>query len=142
MRRALAAVAPLVAAVALASCGGGGGSSSSTVASVTAFCDKAKELQQLGSTFQGLSGSSLAEAKSAFGQAEQKLQEIDDVAPSEVKSDADKVLSIFKDINSAVQGASSPQELTSSLQKIAPEVNGLQAPLSHLKSFGRSNCKQ
>ena len=138
--RALAVLAPAAAALTLAACGGGGSSSSSTGASLTAFCAKAKALQQLGSTFQNLAANDLSGAQSAFQQAEQKLQEIDNVAPSAVKADADQVLSVFKDINSAVQGAKSPTDLQSSLQPLANEVNGLQSSLTNLKDYGRKNC--
>jgi hypothetical protein len=140
--KAVAAAAALVAALALAACGGGGGdeSSSSTGASVTAFCDKAKELQQLGSTFSNLSLNDLAGARKAFQQAEQKLREIDDVAPAEVKSSADKVLSVFTDLTTAVQNASSPQDLRNSAQKLVSEVGDLQSALADLKSYGRQHC--
>ena len=144
-KRTLAAAAPIAAALTLAACGGGGSSSSSsssTGASLTAFCDKATELQQLGSTFQNLAAGDLAGAKSAFGEAEQKLKEVDAAAPSEVKSDADKVLSVFSDINSAVQGANTPQDLRTKLQPLASEVNGLQTSLANLRSYGQKNCNQ
>jgi hypothetical protein len=145
MRTRALAAAPLAAVIALAGCGGGGGdnssSSSSSGASVTAFCDKAKELQQLGSTFQDLSLNDLSAAKDAFQQTEQKLQEVDDVATAEVKSSADKVLSVFKDINSAIQGASSPQDLRKSAQDLVSEVGDLQSALTDLRTYGRDHCK-
>jgi hypothetical protein len=139
--RTAAAVASLAAAVALAACGGGGGSSSSsTAASVTAFCDKAREFRQVQSSFSGLS--SISEARTAFHQALQKLQAVADAAPAAVKSSADKAVSIFHDLDSAVEGASSPQDLQSKLQGLASEVNGLQSSINDLKSFFKDNCKQ
>ena len=143
--KALACAPLLAAALALAACGGGGGSdsssSSSSTASAATFCAKAKQLQQLGSTFGNLSASDLAGARSAFAQADQKLKEIDAAAPPAVKSSADKVLSVFDDINSAVQNANSPQDLQKSAQSFAPELPGLQSALTKLKSYGSQHCK-
>jgi hypothetical protein len=140
----LVGAAVLAAALALAACGGGGGGSSSSAtseASVATFCAKARQLQQLGSTFGSLSASDLAGARTAFAKADQKLTEIDDAAPSAVKSSADKVLSVFDDINSAVQNANSPQDLQKSAQSFAPELGGLQSALNDLMSYGRQHCK-
>jgi hypothetical protein len=140
----LVGAAVLAAALALAACGGGGGgssSSSTSEGSVAAFCAKARQLQQLGSTFGSLSASDLAGARTAFARADQKLKEIDDAAPSAVKSSADKVLSVFDDINSAVQNANSPQDLQKSAQSFAPELGGLQSALNDLTSYGRQHCK-
>jgi hypothetical protein len=140
----LVGAAVLAAALALAACGGGGGGSSSSAtseASVATFCAKARQLQQLGSTFGSLSASDLAGARTAFAKADQKLKEIDDAAPSAVKSSADKVLSVFDDINSAVQNANSPQDLQKSAQSFAPELGGLQSALNDLMSYGRQHCK-
>ena len=141
--KALACAPLLAAALALAACGGGGSSSSSSssTASAATFCAKAKQLQQLGSTFGNLSASDLAGARSAFAQADQKLKEIDAAAPPAVKSSADKVLSVFDDINSAVQNANSPQDLQKSAQSFAPELPGLQSALTKLKSYGSQHCK-
>ncbi len=141
--KALACAPLLAAALALAACGGGGSSSSSSssTASAATFCAKAKQLQQLGSTFGNLSASDLAGARSAFAQADQKLKEIDAAAPPAVKSSADKVLSVFNDINSAVQNANSPQDLQKSAQSFAPELPGLQSALTKLKSYGSKHCK-
>jgi hypothetical protein len=140
----LAGAAVLAAALALAACGGGGGgssSSSTSEASVATFCAKARQLQQLGSTFGNLSVNDLAGARTAFAKADQKLKEIDDAAPPAVKSSADKVFSVFNDINSAVQNANSPQDLQRSAQSFAPELGGLQSALNDLKGYGRQHCK-
>jgi len=143
--KALACAPLLAAALALAACGGGGGSdsssSSSSTASAATFCAKAKQLQQLGSTFGNLSASDLAGARSAFAQADQKLKEIDAAAPPAVKSSADKVLSVFDDINSAVQNANSPQDLQKSAQSFAPELPGLQSARTNPKSHASKHCK-
>ena len=58
-----------------------------------------------------------------------------------MKSSADKVLSVFDDINSAVQNANSPQDLQKSAQSFAPELGGLQSALNDLTSYGRQHCK-
>ena len=136
--KAFVAAAPLAVALALASCGGGGGSSS-TGADVTAFCNKAQAFQQLRSSFGNLS--SVSEAQHAFQQAEQRMQEVANAAPSDLKSSADKVLAIFKDVNSAAAGASSTQDLQSRLQGVSSELQDLQSPLGDLKNFYNDNCR-
>src|SRR5262245_8999075 len=86
----------------------GGHDSTSTAASTEAFCQKANELQSLGSTFTSLTPGDIEGAKAAFQQALDKINEIDAVAPAEIKGNVDTVASVFSEINDAIQGASSP----------------------------------
>jgi hypothetical protein len=157
--KGIGAATLVAAALALGACGGGGGSSSSsstasnggstsstsstsTTASVSAFCDKVQELQSLGSTFQNLGSSDLSGAQDAFSAADQKISEIDDVAPAQVKSDVDKVKAIFDELNSAVQGASNPADLQKNLTPLVTKVQDLQSSVNSLKSFGQKNCNK
>ena len=148
MKTPASVLAILVAgALGLAACGGGSDTSSSsststtsTAASVDAFCQKTDELQALGSTFQNLSPNDIEGAKAAFQQAMDKINEVDAVAPSEVKSDVDTIQSVFSDINDAVQGASSPADLQQLGSTLSSETQQLQQALANAKAYGRENC--
>jgi hypothetical protein len=147
MKTRAAALSVLAAvALGLAACGGGddttsgGDTSTSTAASTEAFCQKANELQSLGSTFTNLQPGDIEGAKAAFQQALDKINEIDAVAPEEVKGDVDTVASVFSEINDTIQGASSPADLQALGQTITSKTQELQAALVNVKAYGRENC--
>ncbi|MFL5870330.1 MAG: hypothetical protein ACJ75R_04560 [Solirubrobacterales bacterium] len=151
-KTAASVLAILVAgALGLAACGGGDDTSSSasstaassttgSTASIEAFCQKADELQALGATFQQISPNDIEGAKAAFQQAMDKINEIDDVAPPEIKSDVDTVASVFSEINDAIQGASSPADLQALGSSITAKAQQLQQALTSVKAYGRENC--
>ena len=134
----------VAAALGLAACGGGDDSTSAAgstaTASTEAFCQKADELQALGSTFTNLQPGDIEGAKTAFQQALDKINEADAVAPEEVKPDVDTVASVFSEINDVVQGASSPADLQSLGQTITAKTQELQSALANVKAYGRENC--
>jgi hypothetical protein len=133
------------AALGLAACGGGddstsGGDTSTVTASTDAFCQKSQELQSLGSTFTNLQPGDIEGAKTAFQQALDKINEADAVAPEEIKGDVDTVASVFSDINDAIQGASSPEDLQSLGQTITSKTQELQAALANVQAYDQKNC--
>jgi endonuclease IV len=135
----------VAAALGLTACGGGDDSTSASAtstatASTEAFCQKADELQTLGSTFTNLQPGDIEGAKTAFQQALDKINEADAVAPEEIKSDVDTVASVFSEINDAIQGASSPADLQSLGQSITSKAQELQSALVSVKAYGRENC--
>jgi hypothetical protein len=139
--KGLAGVAALAAALAVTACGGGGSSSSSSSgASVTAFCEKGNEYQQLVRSFQTTATNDFSTLKSAVQQAEAKMQEVDDVAPAAVKSSADQALASLKDFSSLLQGVNSPQDLRGSAAKIKSDVGSLVSAVGGLKSYAREHC--
>ncbi len=134
-------------AMTLGACGGGGDSSSSTSsgggsssADVSTFCDQVDVLKSLGSTFQSLSPGDLEGAKTAFQEATDGLQKADDVAPAEIKSDMDAVLSTFQKLNSGIQNASSASDLLQIGKDLQPEVKSLQEHSSNLKAYAQDHC--
>jgi hypothetical protein len=138
---------PIVVAAALgfASCGGddddNGTNTTTSAASAEAFCAKANEIQQLDSTFSDLAPNDIDGAKSAFQTALDTFQEADDVAPAEIKSQVDAVVSTFSEINDSIQGVDSAADLQQLGSSLQANVQDLQQELSELRSYYQDNCK-
>jgi hypothetical protein len=145
---ALSAVA--AAALAFAACGddddssSDSASSSSTTtatASVDAFCDSANEVRDLNSTFSGLQPNDIEGAQEAFQTALDKIQGAADVAPEDIKPDIDALVSSFSNVNDAIQGADSAEDLQQLGTDLQSDLSSLQEHAAALQSYYKDNCK-
>lgn len=139
MRGAFAlSVAVVAVALALAGCGGDDGGDEGDLA---AFCDKQKELAAVADPFADLGpGSTIDDIKGALDETQSAVDEAVDVAPSEIKGDAERLQSFFSDFADQVRGASSRQDLLRIAQTFQQEAAELQTAGSRLESYTRENC--
>ena len=147
--RVIALSALAAAALALAACGGddddsssdSAGTTTTATASVEAFCDSANEVQDLNSTFSNLAPNDIEGAKTAFQTALEKVQATADVAPDDIKPDIDALASSFSDVNDAIQGASSPEDLQQLGTDLQAQLSSLQEHAANLQTYYQKNCK-
>ena len=97
----LAAAGAVVLALGLAACGGD---------DTDEFCDQAAEVESASTALQGLQGNDIQAAQDALSDANAKVQEVADSAPSEISDDVDTVASFIDDLTTQVQDAKSPQD--------------------------------
>jgi len=109
-------------------------SCSSSSNSSADFCDVYKKAKN---ETQGLKSTDLASAKRTSAITRDRLTAIDDAAPHEVKSDADKVLAFYKRVDAKVQGAKSVSELSAALNA---DEKSVQASSDRLNSYTKKNC--
>jgi hypothetical protein len=155
MKTKLAGALVLIGALSvLAACGGGSSSSSSSTSDtaadttatttstgdVTAFCDNARGFKSLGDTFTSLSSDDVEGAKSAFQDGLGQVQDLDDSAPAEIKPAADKLLSSYSNINDAIQGVDTPEDLKALGPQLQGDLTDLQSSADDIDSYASQNC--
>ncbi len=136
--RALAgiAVAPLLL---LTACGDEGGEGS-----VEAFCETRAELDDA-DPFEGIDPESgdVEEAKAAFQEAIDQVDELVDAAPEEIADEVETARDGLNEINDAVQDAESIDEIGEAALSVGGEVAedaGIEEAGERLEAFEQENC--
>jgi hypothetical protein len=135
MRAKLMGVVATTAALALVGCGGGDDDSSD----ITAFCDKLEEVQSE-DPFAGISGSDVEGAKDALAEAQDKFNEVAEVAPEEIQDDVDEAQAFFADFVEAAQDAKSPEDFISIAQDFQAQAQDFQETSQRLEQYTQENC--
>lgn len=112
-------------------------SCSSSSNSTANFCDVYKKAKK---ETQGLKSTDLASTKRTSAITRDRLTAIDDAAPHEVKSDADKVLAFYKRVDAKVQGAKSVSDLAKLSAALSADEKSVQASSDRLNSYTKKNC--
>jgi DNA polymerase III alpha subunit len=129
------AVATGLSALALAACGGDDDESS-----VDAFCDKVDEVRAAADPFEGLAPNDTEGAVDALGSARDQLHEVVDVAPDEIRDDAEQMESAFNDLVTAAEGAEKPEDLAAVFQEFEQAGEELEGATQRLEEYTNENC--
>lgn len=122
------------AALAVAGCGG------DDEADITAFCDKVDEIRTAEDPFAGLEGGDVEGAKEALGEARELFGEVADVAPDEIRDDADQAQAFFDDFVDQAQDAETPEEFLATATEFEGEAQEFEETSARLEEFTNENC--
>ena len=122
------------AALALAGCGG------DDEADITAFCDKVEEIRTAGDPFAGVAGDDVEGAKEALGEARELFGEVADVAPDEIRDDAEQARGFFDEFVDQAQDAETPEEFLATASEFEGEAQDFEETSARLEEFTNENC--
>jgi hypothetical protein len=125
-----------IAAGAVAGCGG-----EDEEPSVTAFCDKVRELQAAPNPLDDVTGGDVEGVRGAIDEYEVALEEVAAVAPDEISGDLDMVRDAFRRFGDALAGVEDPADLVEVARQFQGEVSNLQAAAQRLAEYSDENCE-
>jgi hypothetical protein len=144
-RAAAVAAVAVVGAIALAGCGGdddGDGDGGASGGDVTAFCDKVEELQAQDDPFAGVGANDIEGAQDAMNQYVERVSEVVDVAPADIRDDVVEIQTSFQDLADAIGEATTPQELTQAAQQFQEENADIAQTVQRLTDYTEKNCEK
>ena len=127
----LAAAGALVLALGLAACGGD---------DTDEFCDQAAEVESASTALQGLQGNDIQAAQDALADANAKVQDVADSAPSEISDDVDTVANFIDDLTTQVQDAKTPQDFLGLVSGLQGQVADVQEASDNVDQYIADNC--
>jgi hypothetical protein len=133
---ALGALAAAVALLSLAGCGDDDGGS------VSAFCDKYRELQRVPNPLAGLTEGpeSLAQAKDALIEVGDATSEIVEVAPSEMEGDAEALERFYDSFLRELDEVESARDFARVGQGLLSEAEEVADSGRRLERYAADNC--
>lgn len=123
------------AALALAGCGGDNDASD-----VTAFCETVEEARAAPDAFDGIRDENLVEAKAALEDSGQRLEELAEVAPDEIREDVERFQDLYQGMLEDVQDAETTQQLFTDAVEYQEQTPGFAETSATLQEFTNQNC--
>ena len=137
MRRGTAALLLALALPALlASCGGGDDGDDA----ITAYCDKVAELQAEPDPTVGLKRGDLSGAKEALAAFGDKIGEVAQVAPPQIRADVRRLQRVYGQFTDSVQEIRQPSDSLGLVDELQTSGKQIQAITKRLTAFTRRNC--
>jgi len=134
------ALATGLSVFALAACGDDDGSDEAGEASVAAFCDAIEGARAAEDPFEGVEPGDTEGVVDAFESARDQIRDVADVAPQEIKDDAEQIASTFDDLVSNAEGADSGQALSDVLDEFNQQSQELAETTASLEEYTNENC--
>jgi hypothetical protein len=105
-----------------------------------AFCDKATEVEEAGSSLQGLGSQDLDATKDALADANAKVQEAAEVAPDEISDDVNQVASFIDELSGQIENANNPSDLLDLAASLQEQAADLQEASDNVDAYIADNC--
>jgi hypothetical protein len=134
MRPAL--VGSIAAAVALAAAGCGGDDGD-----IEAFCDRVDEISAADDPFTNVGGQDIEAAKDALEETRDLMTEVTEVAPDEIRAEAEEAQDFFDEFVTAAKDAKSPRDFLAIATDFQDEAADFQDTSQRLEDYTNENCE-
>ena len=105
-----------------------------------AFCDQAAEVEEAGSALQSVGTDDIDGAKAALSDANEKVQEVADSAPSEISDDVNTVADFIDQLSGDLENVDNPQDFITLAQKLQGQVGDIQEASDNVDAYIADNC--